>query len=577
LHAGFPVDQAEREVALLKRAAERDPLSPALHMALGLMLEKIGEVNQAIDAYETAIALAPNASSVSALLGRLLVGTNRLREAEVALRRALALDAESPPIRCDHAVVLLKLHRHADARAEFLSVLEDCAPHEAVLCNLANATACLGLQEEAAILAKQAIATDPQSALARRTLCNVLPYHPACTAEAMADALRACDRTLSRPSAESFSNSPDPDRPLTVGLLSGTLRAHPVGWLTVAGFEALDPLAFRLICLSQGPSGSDPVARRFQAIGQWTDISRLDDQVLARRTRELGIDLLIDLGGYGEGARMIACARRLAPVQIKWVGSQNHSSGLREMDWFITDRWETPPGLEVLYSERLLRLADGYVCYSPPAYAPDVEPLPALRRGWVTFGCFNNLAKLTPRVIAAWSDILRRTSGARLVLRTHQLGDGPTADRIRTLFAINGVSADRIEHHGSSGHRELMGKYNDIDIILDPFPYAGGLTTCEALWMGVPTVTLAGETFASRHSLSHMRNVGLDGWQAANIEEYCSLSAAKAADLSALAALRSQLRGRMRASPLCNADRFGIGLAANLRYAWREWCSATQP
>jgi predicted O-linked N-acetylglucosamine transferase (SPINDLY family) len=294
---------------------------------------------------------------------------------------------------------------------------------------------------------------------------------------------------------------------------------------------------------------------------------------LAQMARSLGIDILIDLGGYGDAARMTACAHRLAPVQVKWVGMQNHSSGLAEMDWFLTDRWETPDGFEPLYSERLLRLPDGYVCYSPPPYAPDPVPLPALANGHVTFGCFNNLAKITPQVIRAWSAILTWLPTARLVLKTHQFGDADTCRRIHGAFAALGVVPDRVELRGASGHRAFMGEYNQIDIALDPFPYSGGLTTCEALWMGVPTVMLPGAIFASRHSFSHMSNVGLHGWAAADIDSYVALAVGKASDLAGLAALRAGLRARMKVSPLCDAPRFGRHLGAALQHAWRAWCA----
>jgi predicted O-linked N-acetylglucosamine transferase (SPINDLY family) len=282
--------------------------------------------------------------------------------------------------------------------------------------------------------------------------------------------------------------------------------------------------------------------------------------------------VLIDLGGYGDAARMPACAHRLAPVQVKWVGMQNHSTGMPEIDWFITDRWETPPELEHVYSEQLLRLPDGYVCYSPPGYAPDISPLPALTNGHITFGCFNNLAKVTPRVIATWAAVLRRVPEARLVLKTHQFGDRPTADRVRAAFADEAIAATRVELRGSSPHRAFMGEYGQIDIVLDPFPYSGGLTTCEALWMGVPTVTLPGEIFASRHSMSHLSNAGLSDWVARDASDYVTLAAAKAADVPALAALRAGLRPRVKASPLCDAPRFGRNLGAALRHAWHGWC-----
>jgi protein O-GlcNAc transferase len=375
------------------------------------------------------------------------------------------------------------------------------------------------------------------------------------------------------PRRATFANVPDPDRRLRLGLLSGSLRNHPVGWLTIAGFEALDPRAYDIVVLAQH-GAHDPIARRFRAIaGDWHDVDTIGDADVAALGRSLGIDVLIDLGGYGDAGRMLACAHRPAPVQVKWVGMQNHSSGLAEMDWFITDRWETPAGFESMYSERLLSLPDGYVCYSPPPYAPDVVALPALANEYVTFGCFNNLAKITPQVLAAWASILRRLPGSRLILKTYQFSDALAATRVHAEFAAHGIEPARVELRGKSLHRAFLGEYNQVDIVLDPFPYSGGLTTCEALWMGVPTVTLPGEIFASRHSASHLSNAGLADWVVDDLEGYIELALARAADPQALAALRAGLRSRVKASPLCDAPRFGRNLGAALRHAWRDWCA----
>jgi predicted O-linked N-acetylglucosamine transferase (SPINDLY family) len=406
-----------------------------------------------------------------------------------------------------------------------------------------------------------------------RTLCNTLPYCEDITAETLLEALQSCSSRLPREAGPRFTNDRDPGRPLRVGLLSGNLKTHPVGWLTVAGFEALDPAQFEIIGLAQA-TVDDTIARRFRVrASEWHDLQGMDDPALARHARALGIDVLIDLGGYGDAGRMPACALRLAPVQVKWVGMQNHSTGLAEMDWFITDQWETPPSLERLYSERLLRLPDGYVCYSAPAHAPDVRPLPALANGYVTFGCFNNLAKITPQVVATWAEILCRTPDSRLVLKTHQFSDGQTCERILGCFGHHGIAPGRIELRGSSPHRAFLGEYNQIDFVLDPFPYSGGLTTCEALWMGVPTLTMPGETFASRHSMSHMSNAGLADWVAPTRESYVQLALGKASDIEALATLRTGLRARVKASPLCDAARFGRNLGRALRHAWQAWAS----
>jgi predicted O-linked N-acetylglucosamine transferase (SPINDLY family) len=564
------------ELQTLIDAVETDPLSPAPHLGQGLLLDRLGRRSEAIDALETAVVLAPEDTIPLAALAALLARSARVKEAELTLRRLCTMTPDDPRPLNDLAAVLMRLHRHAEARTILQDLLDRFGPHPSVLCNLANATTCLGRQAEGVALARQALVLAPDAMLSRRTLCNNLPYLDGIDGAEALTAMRACSDVLPRGNGCLLANDRDPDRPLTIGLLSGSLRSHPVGWLTVAGVEALDPDAFRVVCLTQNTAPNDSICRRFKAVSSaWIEIDTLSDEAVVERARAEEIDILIDLGGYGDTGRMNACARRLAPVQIKWVGMQSHSSGLAEMDWFISDRWETPVGFERFYSERLMRLPDGYVCYTPPPHAPDVTPLPALKRGFIAFGCFNNLAKITPHVVETWAGILTRVRDSRMVLKTHQLGDPDTAAGLRAAFAMHGVDPARIECRGSSGHRAFMGQYGDIDLVLDPFPYSGGLTTCEALWMGVPTITLPGETFASRHSASHMSNAGLAGWVVGSLEEYADMAVRRTANLDALAALRAGLREKVRKSPLCDAPRFGRNLGAALRETWRAWCGSS--
>ena len=570
--AAWQGDGAAGELARLEVVAAADPVSLTMRAYL---LERLCRRSEAIDLLEAATALAPDAATPALLLAGLLARTARVAEAEVALRRALTLEPGHARLLNDLAVVLMRRHRHVEA----VALLEDLRARHGddptCLSNLANATVSLGLQEQACAVAREAIALAPESPATWRALTNVLPYADSTRAADLLDALRAVSDRLAHEDIP-CANPRDPGKRLRLGLLSGSLRTHPVGWLTVAGFEALDPLAFEIVCLAQNAAdpARDSMARRYRAIAvDWHDIDGMDDAGLAVLTRALGIDVLIDLGGYGDAGRLPACARRLAPVQVKWVGMQNHSTGLAGMDWFITDRWETPAEQRGFYTERLLALADGYVCYSPPAHAPDVGPLPALANGFITFGCFNNLAKITPATVAVWCEILAALPTARLILKTHQFSDAPTGARVRAAFVARGIGPDRIELRGASGHREFMRQYNDIDLVLDPFPYSGGLTTCEALWMGVPVVTLVGEIFAARHSFSHLSNVGLADWASFNRADYITLALRKAADIEGLADLRGGLRARMKASPLCDSVRFGRNLGAALRHAWRDWCA----
>ncbi|HVY16498.1 MAG TPA: tetratricopeptide repeat protein [Rhodopila sp.] len=578
-HCGFMANlaetapDAEAELQVQSAAALIDPLAAPPHVGRGLLLDRLGRRSEAIDALDTAVALAPDDVVPLGMLGGLLARSTRVKEAEAALRRLCALTPDDPKPHNDLAAVLMRLHRHAEARTILRDLVDRFGPHPSVLCNMANATTCLGRQAEGVALARQASSLAPDAVLSRRALCNNLPYLDGIGGAELLAAMRACSDVQPRADLGPLANGRDPDRRLTVGLLSGSFRSHPVGWLTVAGIETLDPDAFSIVCLAQNTAANDPLARRYRAVAaEWIEVDTLSDVALAELARGRGIDILIDLGGYGDAGRMNACAHRLAPVQVKWVGMQSHSSGLAEMDWFVSDHWETPDGFERFYSERLMRLPDGYVCYTPPPHAPDVAPLPALRNGFVTFGCFNNLAKITPRVVETWSRILHRVPDSRIVLKTHQLGDADTVAGMRAAFELHGIDPDRVECRGSSGHRAFMGQYGDIDLVLDPFPYSGGLTTCEALWMGVPTITLPGEIFASRHSASHMSNAGLADWVVGSLDAYVEMAERRAGDLGALALLRAELREQVRSSPLCDAPRFGRNLGAALRTAWRDWC-----
>jgi predicted O-linked N-acetylglucosamine transferase (SPINDLY family) len=559
------------ELARLEAVGLADPFDTASLAARGVLLGLLGRRDAAIEILEAAAALAPDCAATAQALGTAYMRANQLAPAAAALAQAAALAPADAGLRNNLAAVLIRLHRYREARESLETLLATHGESPGVLCNLTNALVSLGLQEAGLQAARRAIALAPHANIAWRAMGNALAYHPGVRAEALLATQRRIGATLPRAPAAPPANDRTPDRRLRLGLLSASLRTHPVGWLTVAAFEALDPRQFDLVCFGQAPS-SDAIQRRFAAIASaWHAVDGMPHAAIADLVRAAGIDVLIDLGGYGDMGLLPVCAQRAAPVQIKWVGAQAHSTGLAEMDWFITDRWETPPDLAHHYSERLLVMPDGYVCYSPPAYAPDVAALPALAAGHVTFGCFNNLSKITPDVIAAWARILRRVPGARLLLKGHQFGDAPTAARLQDSFASHGLAPGRVELRGSSPHRGLLAQYGEVDIVLDPFPYTGGLTTCEALWMGVPTICMAGETFAARHSTSHMSNVGLPDWVAQDIAGYEALAVAKA---GALAALREGLRARVKASPLCDAPRFGARLGAALRRAWQAWCAS---
>lgn len=566
----------EEALALVAARAAADPFAAAWPLAAATLHALTGDLAASLAELQAAAALAPEAPEVQGELGRALAAAGRGAEAEAALRLAIAGRPNDIGLRERLATVLCKAHRLGEAQALLDSAIADFGEDPALLMNRALLLNLRGEQAAALAEVDRAMAITGGSRDALVVRLSILAYHQEADAAALLAVGRRIDACLGPAPAPLHARPRDPERRLRVGLLSGNFSRHPVGWLTVAGIEALPEEAFDIAAYSLRLR-DDPITHRFRACaGLWREVGATDDAAIARAIAGDGVDILIDLGGYGEGGRPFVLHHRPAPVQVKWVGSQASSTGLGCVDWMLTDRWETPAGFERFYTERLLRLPDGYVCYSPPPEAPPVAPLPALARGQVTFGCFNNLAKLTPAVLAAWARILAALPGARLVLRTQALGDEETRERMRQRLAAAGLPEARVELHGGLPHLAFLGSYGEIDIALDPFPYAGGLTVCEALWMGVPTVGLAGESFAGRHAASHLGNAGLPDWVAGSVDAYVALAVARARDLGALAALRAGLRDQVRASPLCDAPRFGRSLGAALHHAWRDWCARSE-
>ena len=305
--------------------------------------------------------------------------------------------------------------------------------------------------------------------------------------------------------------------------------------------------------------------------GGWRQLGGVSDDALAELIRRDGVDVLFDLAGHTASNRLLVFARKPAPVQVSWLGYVG-TTGLSAMDYLLADRHQVPEGAERHYREQVLRMPEGYVCYLPAPEAPAVGPLPALEAGHVTFGSFNNPAKINASVAALWWRVLRGVPGSRLVLKYCGFLAPKTSRRFHEMFAAEGIGPDRLELHDWSDRAGLLAFYNRIDLALDPFPYSGGLPTCEALWMGVPVLTWPGETFGSRHSLSHLSSVGLDGTVARDPDHYVDLAEQWARDLPRLAAVRAGLREQMAASPLCDARRFTADFSALLRGVWRQWC-----
>jgi protein O-GlcNAc transferase len=404
----------------------------------------------------------------------------------------------------------------------------------------------------------------------------VLHYDSAVTARMLHDAHGEVQRLHgSLPRFTSFANSPDPERRLRVGYVSADFRTHSVGYFLSAIFHEHDDAAVEIYCYSGGADEDEQTSFFKSRAAAWRSTIGMSDEDLAAAVHQDGIDLLVDLSGHTSGNRLAVFARRPTPIQVTWLGYPD-TTGLATMDYRLTDAIADPPGLaDSLSRERLVRLPDGFHCYTAPASAPDVAPPPAMERGYVTFGSFNNLVKVNASVLDLWAAILQRVPGSRLVLKHRWLNMADMRARMHDLFERRGVARDRIELMGKLASTEdHLAAYGGVDIALDTFPYNGATTTCESLWMGVPVVTLAGDRHAARVGASMLTRVGLGDLVASSPQAYLETAARLAADRSTLARLRADMRGRIASSPLCDGPRFTRQLEAAYRTMWREWCGS---
>jgi predicted O-linked N-acetylglucosamine transferase (SPINDLY family) len=295
----------------------------------------------------------------------------------------------------------------------------------------------------------------------------------------------------------------------------------------------------------------------------------MNDQQAAARIRDDRIDLLLDLSGHMNFNRLPLFAWRPAPVQASWLG-YFASTGLPAMDYLLGDPHVLPPDAQTYYTERLWRLPDSYLCFTPPAERVDIGPLPLATQGHITFGCFNHLMKMNDRVVDVWARILHGVPHSRLFLKAKQLDDAPTRETTLARFAAHGIEASRLTLEGRSPRAEYFAAYNRIDIALSPFPYPGGTTSVEGLWMGVPVLCRRGDRFLSNICTSMLHSAGLADWIAQDNDDYVAKAVAFAADAPRLAALRSSLRSTVLASPLCDAARYARHLEAALEAMWRD-------
>jgi len=546
-----------------------------LNRAVALQAE--GELNGARELYDRALRIDPDYALAYFNRATLHKRLMHFDEAISDYQAALRLKPDNPDAYNNLAVIFHETGQ-LDAAVGACRAGLAIAPESASLwANLAIAQHMLGLGDEALAAYRRVVELRPDSAADHSNLLYAMNFLPGFDdARLFAEHKSWAARHAEPLSAAAMParTSEEPERRLRVGYLSPYFRMHAVNYFFEPLLAAHDHQRFEIYCYADQVQHDSVTVRLRARADCWRDVKALADEPLANLIRADQIDVLVDLSGHIGGNRLRVFARRVAPVQVTYLGYQN-TTGLSAMNYRLTDAWADPPGAtDRFYTEQLYRLPEAFFCYQPLADSPPLTALSAESNGYVTFGSFNNFAKVTPQVIATWLEILRRTPNARLSVLAQR--GGSLEARLRAEAARHGIEPNRIELHDKRPTGDYLRLIQQADISLDPFPFNGHTTTCDAIWMGVPVVMLAGRNYVSRFGGSVLRNVGLNSLIAETRQQYVDIAVQLASDVPALARLRSELRSRMAQSRLLDFQGFTRDVEQAYREMWRAWC-ASQP
>lgn len=594
--------QGEQACSMLLPLAQREPRNAEIAFACASALVAVKQIERAAYFFDRASQLSAGDAATQSTIAETCIKASLVTPAIAAAKRAVAAEPDLAHAHVLHARAA-KLLQVSDAYERGLAILRaatEAWPRNAELhAELAKwlfavgrADECLTHARAAVFSATAAIDTAGGSdvPIDRGLACGLashINYAEHETPESILVAHRAAGAAIAAaapvlpPLQQRLRNSA---RPITIGLVSPNFHRHSVSYFLRPILRHLDRQRFRVLAYADHPPGGQPdeVTSEFRELTQgWCDTTSLSDEALATRVREDAVDVLIDLAGHTAGDRLGVFAARAAPVQITAIGYPN-TTGVPNMDWRLVDALTDPPGFESHASERLLQMSQSgrgcFLCYTPgpEAEVPPAPPPPCTRDASapITYGSFNTQIKVTPGTLDTWARLLHAVTGSRLVLKNHVLNAPAEANFIRHEFKTRGIAPERLTLRGvTAGRREHLEAYADVDIALDTFPYHGTTTTCEALLMGVPVITRAGDRHASRVGVSLLSAVGLQEFIARDADDFIRLAATLTADRPRLASLRSELRPRLLSSPLCDAKAYAARFAQAIEHAWSSHAS----
>lgn len=568
----------EEGAAMLRRLLQRQPGNLQASAALGQLLLQMGQFDQAIYQFQRCVTAAPTVPAHHNNLGMALWHAARYPEAVPSFRESVRLDPSYTIGHIGLAMALISVADFDGAIAAARTAISQRPEIGEAYYNLGLALLEAARVEEAVEVLRRGVARSPQNATLHSTLLIALNYRDLPPAQVLRDHQEFARYHPPAPGSRPAATDPDPNRPIRVGYLSRDLRNHSVGYFALAMVEHRDAASTQVVIYNGSPK-IDAVTERYKrAADQWVDASAMEDATLDRRIRADKIDILVELAGHSAGNRLPALAGKPAPVVLTAIGYPN-TTGLPAVDYRLVDSLTDPPGTESHATESLCRIDPCFLSYAPPPAAPEHVEVPPGTRGTgpITFGSFNAIQKISPGVVEAWTRILNRLPGSRLIVKSGAFDNEPTRQRLLGQFIDAGAPRESLEFlRPNASQAEHLALYGRIDISLDPFPYNGTTTTCESLWMGVPVVALEGSLHAGRVGLSLLSAIGLRDLVARSVEDYVRLAVDLASDAQRLAELRRALRARMQASPLCDAPAYGRRLTAAYRAMWQSWCDRQQ-
>jgi predicted O-linked N-acetylglucosamine transferase (SPINDLY family) len=567
----YQLEKLDEAIAACEIAIHLKPDSAQAHNNLGASLDAKNRAQEALAAYTTAVRLDPKDTVAHANLGFALARKGDLDQALISCATAIRLKPDYADAYCYQAFVLNEKGELKEALESATRAVELDPTLAAAHNTMGNVFKDMGRISDALAAYRRAIESSPNDSGFHSNLAYTLYFDPDCTpaqllTEHIAWSHQHADALKSK--IVPHENNRDSNRRLRIGYVSPDFRAHPVGRFLLPLFANHDHANFEIFCYASVVRPDVFTPRLQDHIDVWRDVRTLTNDEVAALIRQDQIDILVDLTMHMGSNRLLLFAQKPAPIQVTYLAYAG-TTGLDTIDYRLTDPYLDPPEMpQEFYSEKSIHLAHSYWCYQPTIDDLKLTPLPAASAGFITFGCLNNFCKLTPATLETWIKLLIAVPDSRLILHA---GSGSHRDGISQKFSNSGIESHRITFIEKLSLPKYMNQYSQIDIALDPFPYVGGTTTCDALWMGVPIITLAGQTAISRGGVSILSNIGHPEMIAHTPEEYIKIAADLAGDRDRLLNLRSTLRDQMSASPLMNGKLFAFDMEAAYRQMWAQF------